>query len=193
MAGCISGGWLARRKSTGRCWRWPRTCRRLFASPMKPSRPTSPEQFRRSIPPRLIRAGNRFAADNAAARGSGEMTALLRSAVIIVLTALGSTAWAEYNPFEAEVGIRWCNKQCSHSQGQCDLIGRMSYSAKNGDVLGVRIAFDNCQTGNDDVKIRRRANIEECFLNNPSALLRAACNVYGCEQSMPSPPASPAQ
>lgn len=119
------------------------------------------------------------------------MTVLLRSAVAILLTAVGSTAWAQCNPFEAEAGIRWCSEQCRHGQGQCDLIGRMSFSAKNGDVLGVRIAFDNCQTGNDDVKIRRRANIEECFLNDPGALLRAACNVYGCAQPMPPAPPPP--
>lgn len=121
------------------------------------------------------------------------MSLFVKFAMAGMLVTCSSAAWAQCNPTEAEEGIKWCAAQCSvpHSQAQCDASGRMASYAKNGDALGVRNNFGECQTGNDDNKIKQRANVEECFLHNQAALLRAACNVYGCPPPTPPTPPTP--
>jgi hypothetical protein len=113
-------------------------------------------------------------------------------AVLCLFIGLPSLASA-CDGVEAQTGIQWCKDQCAvpHSNAQCDASGRMASFARNADALGVRNSFGDCQSGNDDDKLKQRANVESCFLTNQRELIARACNVYGCPASQPNPPPTP--
>jgi hypothetical protein len=118
------------------------------------------------------------------------MRTTLKFAALLLMPTFSTSSWA-CNPTEAQEGINWCKLQCGvpHSNAQCDASGRMATYARFGDALGIRNAFGDCQTGNDQDKWKQRVNVESCFNTNKKALIDAACNVYGCPA--PQPPVPP--
>jgi len=110
----------------------------------------------------------------------------------MLLVTLTAPAHAVCNSVEAQIGIQWCRDQCNvnHSNIQCNGSGYMATHARFGDANGVRDGFASCHLGNSDGEVKQKVNVEACFLENPTELVRVACAVYGGCVS-PTPPAPP--